>query len=167
MVRLYKIRTSKRKDDEDKPPIQHQKLHFLRRVHLLSVLADLILLSNQNDKNDFRFRKNDKGLSGKPDIVLSKYSTVIFIHGCFWHGHGICNYSHIPKTLTDYWMSKISNDISRGVYKIELQSFIYGYVNCQGMLEGEVSHSGIHGSCPHSIKVCALKKIISRRCSTN
>lgn len=50
------------------------------------------------------------------------------------------------------------DNMSGGVYKIELQSFIYGYVNCQGMLEGEVSHSGIHGSCPHSIKVCALKK---------
>ena len=67
----------------------------------------------------FRFRKNDKRLPGKPDIVLPKYHTVIFIHGCFWHGHGFCNYSHIPKTRTDFWISKINNNINRDKINID------------------------------------------------
>ena len=54
----------------------------------------------------FRYRVNDKKLPGKPDIVLPKYKTVIFIHGCFWHGHEDCKYAYIPKTNTRFWMIK-------------------------------------------------------------
>lgn len=53
----------------------------------------------------FRYRKNDKRYAGKPDIVLPKYKTVVFIHGCFWHGHS-CNKGHIPKSNTDFWLEK-------------------------------------------------------------
>lgn len=55
----------------------------------------------------FRYRINDKKLPGKPDIVLPKYKTVIFINGCFWHGHDGCKYFVIPKTRTDWWLNKI------------------------------------------------------------
>ena len=55
----------------------------------------------------FRYRLHDKKLPGKPDIVLSKYKTVIFIHGCFWHGHDNCKYFVTPKTRTDWWLGKI------------------------------------------------------------
>ena len=58
-------------------------------------------------KEGFRFRKNDKRYPGKPDIVLPKYQTVIFINGCFWHGHLGCKYFVIPKTRTDFWAEKI------------------------------------------------------------
>lgn len=57
--------------------------------------------------NGFRYKLNDKTLPGKPDIVLPKYSTVIFVHGCFWHGHKNCKYATIPKTRTDWWSNKI------------------------------------------------------------
>lgn len=57
--------------------------------------------------NGFRFRVNVKELPGKPDIVLPKYKTVIFIHGCFWHGHEGCKYFVIPKTRTEWWIEKI------------------------------------------------------------
>jgi DNA mismatch endonuclease (patch repair protein) len=50
--------------------------------------------------NGFRYRLNDKKLPGKPDIVLPKYKTAIFINGCFWHGHEDCKYFVIPKTRT-------------------------------------------------------------------
>ena len=50
---------------------------------------------------------------GKPDIVLPKYKTAIFINGCFWHGHEGCRHFIIPKTNTDYWMSKIRNNQHR------------------------------------------------------
>lgn len=55
----------------------------------------------------FRYKINDKKLPGKPDIVLPKYKTVIFINGCFWHGHDGCKYFVIPKTRTDWWLNKI------------------------------------------------------------
>lgn len=55
----------------------------------------------------FRFRLHKKGLPGKPDIVLPKYKTVIFIHGCFWHGHKNCKYFVVPKTRTKWWLNKI------------------------------------------------------------
>jgi DNA mismatch endonuclease (patch repair protein) len=51
--------------------------------------------------NGFRYRLHVKNLPGKPDIVLPKYKTVIFIHGCFWHGHENCKYFVVPKTRTE------------------------------------------------------------------
>ena len=60
----------------------------------------------------FRFRLHDKKLPGKPDIVLPKYRTVIFIHGCFWHGHENCRYFVVPKTRTDWWLNKIGRNIA-------------------------------------------------------
>ncbi len=63
--------------------------------------------------NGFRFRKNDKRFPGKPDIVLPKYRTVVFIHGCFWHGHEGCKYFSIPKTRTEFWTEKINANIKR------------------------------------------------------
>jgi DNA mismatch endonuclease (patch repair protein) len=59
----------------------------------------------------FRYRLHDKKLPGKPDIVLPKYKTVIFIHGCFWHGHGGCKYYVVPKTRTEWWLEKIGKNI--------------------------------------------------------
>lgn len=58
----------------------------------------------------FRYRINDKKLPGKPDIVLPKYKTVIFVHGCFWHGHEGCRYFVPPKTRTEWWMNKIKGN---------------------------------------------------------
>ena len=59
----------------------------------------------------YRYRKNDKRLPGKPDIVLPKYRTVIFIHGCFWHRHPGCKDTTTPKTRTDFWMEKFSRNV--------------------------------------------------------
>jgi DNA mismatch endonuclease (patch repair protein) len=61
-------------------------------------------------KNGFRYRLHVKGLPGKPDIVLPKYKTVIFIHGCFWHGHEGCKYYVVPKTRTKWWLEKIDRN---------------------------------------------------------
>lgn len=58
----------------------------------------------------FRFRLHDKKLPGKPDIVLPKYRTAIFVHGCFWHGHKDCRYFVIPKTRTEWWLNKIKRN---------------------------------------------------------
>lgn len=61
----------------------------------------------------FRYRKNDKRLPGKPDIVLPKYRTVIFVNGCFWHKHEGCRYFVVPKTNTEFWMNKINRNVER------------------------------------------------------
>ncbi|PKN95756.1 MAG: very short patch repair endonuclease [Chloroflexi bacterium HGW-Chloroflexi-5] len=58
----------------------------------------------------FRYRLHDKKLPGKPDIVLPKYKTVIFINGCFWHGHEGCRYFVVPKTRTEWWIDKIKRN---------------------------------------------------------
>lgn len=57
-----------------------------------------------------RFRIHRKDLPGKPDIVLPKYKTIIFVHGCFWHGHKGCKYFVLPKTRTDWWKNKIDQN---------------------------------------------------------
>ena len=61
----------------------------------------------------FRYRLNVKSLLGKPDLVLKKYKTVIFINGCFWHGHEGCKFYVVPKTRTQWWLDKISNTNKR------------------------------------------------------
>jgi DNA mismatch endonuclease, patch repair protein len=60
----------------------------------------------------FRYRLHVKNLPGKPDIVLPKYKTIIFIHGCFWHGHKHCKYFTVPKTKTEWWLNKINGNIA-------------------------------------------------------
>ena len=62
--------------------------------------------------NGFRYRLHVKDLPGKPDIVLPKYKTVIFIHGCFWHGHKDCKFFVVPKTRTEWWLNKINGNIA-------------------------------------------------------
>lgn len=58
----------------------------------------------------FRYKLHDKTLNGKPDLVFPKLKTVIFIHGCYWHGHDDCRYFVIPKTRTDWWLDKIGKN---------------------------------------------------------
>lgn len=60
-----------------------------------------------------RYRKNVKTLPGKPDVVLKKYKTVIFVNGCFWHGHQGCKYFVMPKSNTEYWNKKITGNVER------------------------------------------------------
>lgn len=62
--------------------------------------------------NGFRYRKNDKRYPGKPDIVLPKYKTVIFVHGCFWHMHD-CGRFVWPTSNEEYWKTKIARNIER------------------------------------------------------
>jgi DNA mismatch endonuclease, patch repair protein len=61
-------------------------------------------------RQGYRFRLHRKELPGKPDVVLPKYKTVIFIHGCFWHRHANCPDASTPKTRTDFWLKKFSEN---------------------------------------------------------
>lgn len=59
----------------------------------------------------FRYRKNVSKLPGKPDIVLEKYKTVIFVNGCFFHHHSGCKLAYVPKSNTDYWVAKFERNV--------------------------------------------------------
>ena len=61
----------------------------------------------------YRFRLHKKDLPGSPDIVLPKYKTVIFVHGCFWHRHQNCKYASNPKTRREFWEKKFKENIER------------------------------------------------------
>jgi DNA mismatch endonuclease (patch repair protein) len=61
----------------------------------------------------FRYRLHDKNLPGTPDIVLPKYRTVIFVHGCFWHRHHGCRYATVPKSNVAFWARKFELNVSR------------------------------------------------------
>jgi len=60
-----------------------------------------------------RFRKNDKRYPGSPDVVLPKYKTVIFVHGCFWHLHENCKYAVMPKSNVEFWQKKLYRNRER------------------------------------------------------
>ena len=60
-----------------------------------------------------RYRKNDKRYPGRPDIVLPKYKTFVFVNGCFWHQHPGCRYAVLPATNQDYWLPKLQRNMER------------------------------------------------------
>lgn len=71
----------------------------------------------------YRYRLHVKDLPGKPDIVLPKYKTVIFVHGCFWHGHEGCKLNRIPRRNKKYWIPKLKKNKERDInqlYKLNL-----------------------------------------------
>ena len=77
----------------------------------------------------YRYRKNVKGLPGKPDIVLPKYKTVIFVHGCFWHRHPGCKDTTTPKTRTDFWNEKFARNVANDQKHIsELEAMAYNVI---------------------------------------
>lgn len=79
-----------------------------------------ILLRHKLWHLGFRYRINVKALPGKPDIVLKKYNTVIFVNGCFWHGHDGCRFFVIPETNREFWAIKINANRERDARQNEL-----------------------------------------------
>ena len=78
-----------------------------------------ILLRSMLHKSGFRFRIHDKKLPGKPDIVLSRFNTVIFVNGCFWHRHKNCKYAYTPKSRQEFWQEKFVRTVQRDQEKTE------------------------------------------------
>jgi DNA mismatch endonuclease (patch repair protein) len=70
-------------------------------------------------RRGFRFRKNLASLPGRPDIVLPKYRTVVFVHGCFWHHHEGCKASKLPETRREFWERKISGNVERDAKHVQ------------------------------------------------
>lgn len=79
-----------------------------------------LLIRSLLHKKGFRFRLHVKNLPGKPDIVLPKYKSIIFIHGCFWHGHQGCHLFRLPATRTEFWQEKILRNQTNDHRAVEL-----------------------------------------------
>lgn len=79
-----------------------------------------ILIRKLLHKRGFRFRLHVKELPGSPDVVLRKYKAVIFINGCFWHGHKGCHLFKIPATRTEFWEEKINKNQLNDIKSIKL-----------------------------------------------
>lgn len=83
----------------------------------------------------FRYRLHSKDLYGKPDLVLKKYKALIFINGCFWHGHNGCKYYTVPKTRTEWWLAKINTNVEKdrnNTEKLKLEGWrIFTLWECQ------------------------------------
>ncbi len=84
----------------------------MRRVRGVDTKPEL-LVRKYLFKNEFRYRLYQKNLPGTPDLILKKYKTVIFINGCFWHGHQDCKSASLPKTRTQFWYDKIQRNKQR------------------------------------------------------
>lgn len=76
-----------------------------------------ITLRSLLHKSGLRFRLHDKKLPGRPDIVLPRYRTVIFVNGCYWHRHAGCKYAYMPKTRVEFWKDKFERTIQRDLEK--------------------------------------------------
>ena len=84
----------------------------MAKIHSKDTKPEVFLRSVLH-KAGFRFRKNDKRYLGTPDIFLPHYNAVIFIHGCFWHGHEGCKFFVLPKSRTEFWQAKIDRNRER------------------------------------------------------
>lgn len=91
---------------------KNQRHYNMAAIHSASTKPEL-KLRHALWEQGFRYRVNDKHLPGSPDIVLPKYHTVIFVHGCFWHGHKNCKNATTPKTNTEFWKAKITRNQER------------------------------------------------------
>ncbi|MCB0375453.1 MAG: DNA mismatch endonuclease Vsr [Sinomicrobium sp.] len=78
-----------------------------------------VLLRSLLHQAGFRFRIHASNLPGKPDIVLPRYNTVIFMNGCFWHRHKNCKYAYSPKSRQDFWQEKFARTVQRDQEKTE------------------------------------------------
>jgi DNA mismatch endonuclease (patch repair protein) len=111
-------------------------------------------------RHGLRYRLHDNKLPGKPDLVFPKYRTVLFVHGCFWHGHPDeqCKLARIPKSNVKFWSEKISGNRERDEKNIErLQELGWNVVV---IWECQLSNSELLGGLPLRIKNAPLAKDI-------
>lgn len=74
-----------------------------------------LLVRKYLHRHGLRFRLHTKDMPGKPDIVLTKYKTVVFVHGCFWHRHAGCRYTTTPSTRTEFWTNKFARNMENDI----------------------------------------------------
>lgn len=85
---------------------------MMARVRAADTKPEMVLRRGLH-RAGFRFKLHARDLPGRPDIVLRKHRSVIFVHGCFWHGHSECGHFRLPKTRTEFWRTKIEANRAR------------------------------------------------------
>ncbi|MGH9449986.1 MAG: very short patch repair endonuclease [Terriglobia bacterium] len=93
---------------------RHRRSANMRRIGSKNTKPELLVRRLIHGLG-FRYRLHRADLPGKPDIVFSAPRKVIFVHGCFWHQHGLCADSHVPKSRRSYWMPKLQNNRRRDI----------------------------------------------------
>lgn len=94
------------------PPITELTRRIMSRVSSRDTTPELVVRRALH-RAGLRFRLHDRRLPGTPDIVLSRWRTVVFVHGCFWHRHPGCRKATMPKTRTEFWQSKFDRNVER------------------------------------------------------
>lgn len=90
----------------------------MSRIRSMHTKPEMLVRSHLH-RAGFRFTLHNRKLPGKPDIVLPKYKTVLFVQGCFWHGHEECRYFVVPKTRTQWWLDKINRNKSNDLKAVK------------------------------------------------
>lgn len=98
---------------------KEKRSDIMSRIHQDNTKPEVMVRKYLFSKG-FRYRKNDKRYPGKPDIVLPKYHTVIFINGCFWHQHSGCKAATIPQSNYEYWKEKLQKNVERDKKQIQI-----------------------------------------------
>jgi len=93
------------------PLTRAERSALMSRIRGADTKPELVVRSALH-RAGFRFRLHGRSLPGRPDIVLPKYGTVIFVHGCFWHRHG-CRLASEPRTRRDFWRAKFAANVAR------------------------------------------------------
>ncbi len=88
-----------------------QRSYIMRSVRSANTGPELVVRKLLHGMG-FRFRLHKKGLPGRPDVVLPKHRAIVFVHGCFWHGHG-CSKGRLPKSRLRFWTDKIERNRTR------------------------------------------------------
>jgi len=84
----------------------------MSRIRGLNTKPEIVVRSMLH-RMGYRFRLHQRRLPGNPDIVLPKYRTVIFVHGCFWHRHQRCGLAYSPKSRAEFWQEKFAGNVKR------------------------------------------------------
>lgn len=95
---------------------------IMSRVHCKGTSPEIAVCSMVH-RLGFRFRKNVSSLPGKPDIVLKRHKKIIFVHGCFWHGHKDCKRSSRPTTNTEFWNKKLDANMIRDENHLQILQY--------------------------------------------
>ncbi len=92
--------------------IDERRHRNMAAIHSADTKPELVL-RHELWRRGFRYRVNVRRLPGSPDVVLPRYRTVVFVHGCFWHGHKDCKNYTVPKTNTEFWTAKVARNQAR------------------------------------------------------
>ena len=105
-----------------------QRSRCMSKIHSASTKPEINVRKALFSKG-YRFRVNVKTLPGTPDIVLPKYRTIIFVNGCFWHGHDGCKHYTVPETNTEFWVEKVRRNKERDAVNVQrLESLSWGVI---------------------------------------